>query len=110
VALSPIQGQIADTQRENNAMAICKVCGNDYLHSFEVVRAGQSSTYDCFECAIHDLAPSCDHCGCRIIGHGIEAGEQMYCCAHCAREHGVTDVADRAHAGSDPKPHHAPFI
>jgi hypothetical protein len=31
------------------------------------------------------LAPLCAHCGCRIVGHGVEndAG-QMYCCAHCA--------------------------
>jgi hypothetical protein len=89
-------------------MAICKVCGNDYANAFEIVRDGQRATYDCFECAIHDLAPTCDHCHCRIIGHGVAAGEQVYCCAHCARQHHVTDVADRAHTGS--QPHHAPFI
>jgi hypothetical protein len=56
--------------------------------------------FDSFECAIHTLAPACDHCGCRIIGYGIEAGQKMYCCANCARHSGVTDVADRAMAGS----------
>jgi hypothetical protein len=43
-----------------------------------------------------------------VIGHGIEAGERIYCCAHCAREHGVTGIADST--GRSPKPHHAPFI
>jgi hypothetical protein len=89
-------------------MAICKVCGNDYPYAFDIVRDGQSSTYDCFECAIHDFAPTCAHCQCRVIGHGIAAGEEIFCCAHCARERGVTDVADNA--GTSPRPHHAPFI
>jgi len=35
------------------------------------------------------------HCACRIIGHGVESEGQIYCCAHCARSHGITDVADR---------------
>ena len=89
-------------------MAICKVCGNDYPHSFDIVRDGQRATYDCFECTIHDLAPICGHCQCRVIGHGIAAGEEIFCCAHCARQRGVTDVADRANMS--PKAHHAPFI
>jgi sulfur relay (sulfurtransferase) complex TusBCD TusD component (DsrE family) len=89
-------------------MAICKVCGNDYPYSFEIVRDGQSATYDCFECAIHDFAPTCAHCQCRVIGHGIAAGAEIFCCAHCARQRGVTNVADST--GKSPKPHHAPFI
>lgn len=89
-------------------MAMCKVCGNEYAHAFEIVRNGQSSTYDCFECAIQDMAPTCAHCQCRVIGHGIAAGEQIYCCAHCAREQDVAGVADRT--AQSPKPQHAPFI
>ncbi len=54
-------------------MAQCEVCGNDYYLAFEVVTAGNRHVFDCFECAIHKLAPVCDHCGCKIIGHGIEA-------------------------------------
>lgn len=38
-------------------MAQCEVCGNDYRKSFEVVTAGGRHTFDCFECAIHRLAP-----------------------------------------------------
>jgi hypothetical protein len=77
-------------------MARCDVCGNDYDKSFEVRAQGKTHTFDSFECAIHKLAPTCAHCGCRIVGHGIEAGKDMYCCANCARHSGVQNVADRA--------------
>ena len=77
-------------------MARCDVCGNDYDKSFEVRAGGQTHTFDSFECAIHELAPLCAHCGCRIIGHGHEASGEMYCCAHCAQHEGVTTLKDRA--------------
>jgi hypothetical protein len=77
-------------------MPKCEVCGNDYDKAFEVHARGSTHVFDSFECAIHKLAPACAHCGCRIIGHGIEADRQMYCCANCARESGVKNVADRA--------------
>jgi hypothetical protein len=77
-------------------MAKCDVCGNDYDKSFEVLARGSHHTFDSFECAIHKLAPQCAHCGCRIIGHGVETDGQMYCGANCAREGGVSGVADRA--------------
>jgi hypothetical protein len=75
-------------------MAVCEVCGNDYYLSFEVVTAGNTHVFDCFECAIHKLAPICAHCGCRIIGHGIEAEQNIFCSANCARAEGVTGAAD----------------
>jgi hypothetical protein len=77
-------------------MSKCEVCGNDYYLSFEVVASGERHTFDSFECAIHKLAPVCDHCGCRIIGHGIEAQGTFYCCANCARQSGVEGVRDHA--------------
>lgn len=77
-------------------MAKCEVCGNDYHLSFDVVMAGQTHTFDSFECAIQRLAPTCDHCGCRIIGHGMEAKGVFYCCAHCAHEEGITRLRDNA--------------
>jgi hypothetical protein len=78
-------------------MATCTVCGNDYDKAFRVHAAdGREYTFDSFECAIQELAPTCAHCGCRIIGHGVEADGRMFCCAHCAAEVGVTAVADRA--------------
>ena len=77
-------------------MAPCEVCGNEYDKAFTVTVAGQEHTFDSFECAINALAPTCDHCGCRVIGHGVEANGEMYCCAHCANHHGVSGVRDRA--------------
>ena len=76
-------------------MATCEVCGNDYDRAFEVVMAGESHVFDSFECAIHALAPKCEHCGCRIVGHGVQAGNSIYCCAHCAEHSGVTGLEDR---------------
>ena len=68
-------------------MARCDVCGNDYDKAFVITEAnGTQSTFDSFECAIHQLAPTCAHCGCKVIGHGEEAGGTIYCCAHCARQ------------------------
>ena len=76
-------------------MAQCDVCGNDYDKSFQVLRGGRTHTFDSFECAIHLLAPSCAHCKCRIVGHGVEAEGKFYCCAHCAKKSGVHGVDDR---------------
>ncbi|BDC52586.1 hypothetical protein F183_A49010 [Bryobacterales bacterium F-183] len=77
-------------------MASCEVCGNEYDKSFEVVRGGESHTFDSFECAIHALAPQCSHCGCRIVGHGVEVEGSFFCCANCARHMGARGVKDRA--------------
>lgn len=76
-------------------MATCATCGNDYDKAFTITRAGKTETFDSFECAIHAMAPTCAHCGCRVIGHGAEAGGTMYCCAHCAKKAGVKGVDDR---------------
>jgi hypothetical protein len=77
-------------------MATCEVCGNDYDDALTIEKDGTRHVFDSFECAIHALAPTCEHCGCRIIGHGHQAGDRMFCCAHCAHEAGVEAVADRA--------------
>jgi hypothetical protein len=76
-------------------MAVCHQCGNDYDKAFTVVMAGQEFTFDCFECAIQELAPPCAHCGCKVIGHGMEADGAIFCCAHCAQHAGVAEMQDR---------------
>jgi hypothetical protein len=76
-------------------VAECEVCGNDYDKAFEVVAAGERHTFDSFECAIHALAPACEHCGCRVIGHGVEADGRIFCCARCAATAGATELRDR---------------
>ena len=76
-------------------MARCETCGNDYDKAFEVIMADVSHMFDSFECAVQALAPICSHCGCKILGHGIESNGDMYCCAHCASHKGVKGVQDR---------------
>jgi hypothetical protein len=76
-------------------MGKCEVCGNQYDKAFELVSAGTSHVFDSFECAIHALAPACDHCGCRILGHGMESMGRFFCCAHCAEAAGVPRMTDR---------------
>jgi len=76
-------------------MPRCDTCGNDYDMTFQVMKGGKTYTFDSFECAIHKLAPTCKHCGCRIIGHGLEASGVFYCCDHCAEKAGVKGLKDR---------------
>ena len=66
-------------------MAQCNTCGNDYQKAFHIAMEGRTYTFDCFECAIQLLAPACAHCGCTIIGHGLEHEGRYFCCTHCAR-------------------------
>ena len=74
----------------------CEVCGNEYDKAFEIVASGKRHVFDSFECAIQAMAPRCAHCGCRVIGHGVEAEGKMFCCAHCAHATGVHALQDRA--------------
>lgn len=77
-------------------MAQCEVCGNEYDKAMQISLQGKTHTFDSFECAIHALAPTCAHCGCRVIGHGVEADGSIFCCANCAKQKGVQDLRDRA--------------
>src|SRR3954465_12698971 len=91
-------------------MAIFDTCGNHYDKSFTVTfsdgrpndkwfsvpfSGGRAATFDSVECAAVQLAPECAHCGCRILGHGVETPDGMFCCAHCARKDTNADVNDR---------------
>jgi hypothetical protein len=70
-------------------MAQCEVCGNDYDMAFEVHAQGAVHVFDSFECAIHRMAPVCEHCGCKVVGHGVQAERRFFCCVHCAQTEGV---------------------
>ena len=77
----------------------CETCGNTYDKAFQVVLRGHAHTFDCFECAIHMLAPVCAHCGIRIVGHGVEGNGTFFCCAHCASVKGLPGARDRVEPG-----------
>ena len=53
-------------------------------------------TFDCFECAMRARARTCEYCGVKVSGHGVEADGHFYCCAHCASMAGAEGVSDRA--------------
>ena len=83
-------------QIRGGPMPKCEVCGNEYDKAFELIAAGARHTFDSLECAIQAIAPICEHCQCRVIGHGVEVGGHFYCCAHCGRTASAADVRDRA--------------
>ena len=77
-------------------MAQCESCGNDYDLAFEVRAQGQKHVFDSFECAIHAMAPRCEHCGVTVIGHGHQVDGTFFCCAHCSSAGARAATADRA--------------
>jgi len=76
--------------------ARCETCGNDYDNPFQVIKDGTTHTFDSFECAAQALAPTCNHCALRILGHGVEKEGRIFCCAHCATAEGALGLRDRA--------------
>jgi hypothetical protein len=86
-------------------MSRCDTCGNEYEHSLEITLDGRTHSFDCFECAIHKLAPACETCGCRILGHGAQADNQLFCSAHCARQQGIRGIT--THVGERIIPAHS---
>lgn len=81
---------------KENTMPTCETCGNNYDKAFTVTMGGDDHVFDSFECAIQSLAPRCEHCDCRIIGHGVEVGDgRMFCCANCAEHAGEKGLKDR---------------
>lgn len=83
-------------------MAACEVCGNDYRLAFEVHAAGAVHVFDSLECAAHLLAPVCENCGVRVLGHGVEADGVFFCSAHCARQSGPSSAAALVDSAGDP--------
>ncbi len=78
------------------SMERCDNCGNAYERTFKINMNGKEYSFDCFECAINKLAPHCKSCDTRVIGHGVEDGLDVYCCAGCARMQGITDLKDHS--------------
>lgn len=73
----------------------CANCGNEYDKVIKVSMQDKEYFFDSFECAIQMLAPSCEHCETRIIGHGVEAEGKIFCCAQCARSEDHRGLVDR---------------
>lgn len=69
-------------------MNYCDVCGGKSENTFKVNYAGADYQFDCFECAIYELAPSCAHCGLIILSHGVRVKGELFCSGSCARFQG----------------------
>src|SRR5262245_35763068 len=78
--------------RMSDAPMPCETCGAQYRRPLTIELDGKQHTFDCFECAIHALAPPCSHCKCRVIGHGVEANGAIFCCQHCADSFATTSA------------------
>lgn len=76
-------------------MPQCESCGNNYDKAFKVTDfKNNEHIFDSLECAINIMAPKCDHCGTRVLGHGVETAEdKIFCCEHCSRQAGETRAA-----------------
>ncbi|MGE3973566.1 MAG: hypothetical protein AB7F59_03470 [Bdellovibrionales bacterium] len=88
------------TYKTTNLAAACDNCGNFYKNSFRVLMQNEEFIFDSFECAINKLAPRCEHCNSRIIGHGVEThfdgADHIFCCGHCADSMETSDVVDKS--------------
>lgn len=73
----------------------CATCGNEYDKMIEITHHGKTDYFDCFECAIHAVAPKCAACGLHVIGHGVEIDNLIFCSAHCTRKLGKVGISDR---------------
>lgn len=89
-------GETATRSESEVRGARCDTCGNSYDKTFTITRGETTGTFDSFECAIEAMAPQCAHCGCRVLGHGVESAHTIYCCAHCARLEGQHALVDRS--------------
>lgn len=82
-------------------MATCATCGNEYDKAFTVTtHDGNTFTFDSVECMAQQVAPTCNNCGVRILGHGLEAPNGFYCCDNCAAQAGVEGLNDRVGGSS----------
>jgi hypothetical protein len=50
----------------------------------EIRVGGMTHVFDNFECAIYALTPRRAHCGCQILGDGMESNGAFFRCALCA--------------------------
>ncbi len=77
-------------------MPRCDHCGSDSDRTFDVVRDGDTWTFDSFQCAIDAVAPRCPQCNAVIVGHGVEQEGRLNCTIHRVAQ------TDRGRPAADP--------
>ena len=81
--------------RRVQGTARCEVCGNSAGKCFEVHLGGEKHVFDSFECAMRAFRLHCVNCGCEIVGHGVQAGNRVFCSQQCAAEDSAREYARR---------------
>ena len=76
-------------------MAICATCGNDYDKGSPSPGRRQDRDVRQRRMRGGELAPECAHCGCRILGHGIESPTR-FSAAHTAHVRTATPTSTTA--------------
>ena len=84
-------------------MEQCEVCGNKYDKPITVTRDGKTHVFDSFECAIHMLAPTCEHCGFRTHLGGPMWGGPLHNPAFIQRMLDLLPELDPAIYGTIPR-------
>lgn len=65
-------------------MLRCEACtGNHAKKSYLTV--ARTRTFSNYDFAIPCCMPTCPYCGCTIRSYSVEAGDDYYCCTHCAQ-------------------------
>ena len=77
-------------------MAKCEHCGNEYNKTFDIRFKGETHLFDSFECTIQKMAPECNHCGCKIIGHGVENSGRIFAAPIAPERVAKTGLCNRA--------------
>jgi hypothetical protein len=64
-------------------MARCEFCGNDYGKAFQVQMPGRFIHIQSLRVRHLDACANVrSHCGGQMIGHSVEAGDRILCCAN----------------------------
>jgi hypothetical protein len=72
----------------------CEVCNGVY-NNFQVISGEKYHEFDCFECAIIALAPTCFRCGNKIAGHVHTNQGKVFCDSLCAWNSNFVPLTDR---------------
>ena len=82
-------------------MPTCVTCGNTSESIYRVSHQDREYVFDSIECLAAALAPSCEVCGLRILGHGLEISGRLFCCTQCARRVGLNRPVKRSERQTD---------
>ena len=75
----------------------CVTCGNYSDRTFSVTHELKTYVFDSIECAALSVAPRCEVCGVRILGHGVEQAGRPSVARSALRRISIARLRDRAY-------------